>query len=209
MIGDEIARAGGRVRGAKLVSRTAKTSAARALLEDADVVFVSGGDVLAGMSVLSDRGVIPVFHALAKAGRPMIGISAGSNHARARRGCISPDEEASSEPPVVFPCLGVAPVYVDAHAEEDDWAELRTLLDLVALRGEAGAVGYGLTRKGALRVDHGAAGAKLTAFGTATPKFVVKRKRVVAGTPLPLGASETVKLSKPVPRRRAAKRYAS
>ena len=78
MIGAVLVTAGARVRGVKLASARAKVSAATTLLEDCDVVFVSGGDVEAGMHVLQDRGILPLFHGLAAAGKPMIGISAGS-----------------------------------------------------------------------------------------------------------------------------------
>jgi len=207
MIGAEIIRAGGRPVAAKLCAKGAKASTARGVLEDSDVVFVSGGDVLAGMSVLSDRDMIPLFHALAEVGRPMIGISAGSLML-AREWVHFPEGEAAPHlgaHAVLFPCLGLAPVYVDAHAEADGWDELRVLLALLAARGDAHPVGYGLTRKGALRVDPTDGGVTLTALGTATPRYVVQRKRVVEGAPLPLGAEERVRLSKPAARRSRSK----
>lgn len=213
MIGAEITKAGGRVRAAKLVAKSSKTSTARALLEDCDAVFVSGGDVLAGMSVLADRDMISFFHGLAKEGRPMIGISAGSIMlARSWVHFPESDHEHAVEGAVVFPCLGIAPVYVDAHAEEDEWVELRTLLQLLHARGDDKPLGYGLTCKGAIRVDHDEkGGARVTALGTHTPKFVVKGKKVALGAPLRLGASEPAaspryRLSKAPARRRPAKR---
>jgi peptidase E len=197
MIGDVIVQAGGRVKGVKLASPRAKLSAATGLLEDCDLVFVSGGDVEAGMTVLHERGVLPLFQALAREGRPMIGISAGSIML-GRAWVRFPDHDDGKTnrkprvPPSLFPCMGLAPVYVDAHAEEDRWAELRTLLKLVVAAGEAAPVGFGLTRKGGITVEHVKAGAKVVPFGTPAPRFVVKNGRVVAGPRLALRASEVV-----------------
>jgi cyanophycinase-like exopeptidase len=207
MIGAVITAAGGRVRAVKLARKSAKTSTARALLEDCDAVFMSGGDVLAGMSVLGDRDLVPLFHALSEVGRPMIGISAGSIML-ARAWVHFPDEETdvhAGDHAVVFPCLGIAPFHVDAHAEEDDWEELRTLLGLLARRGEEQPVGYGLTRKGALQVEQSDVGATVTALGTPAPRYGLRRHQVVASAPLALGSSDRVRLSGPDARRRAPK----
>ncbi len=201
MIGDEIARAGGRVRAARLASPRSKLSAAQAVLEDCDVVFVSGGDVEAGMNVLQDRGALPLLRALAAAGRPMIGLSAGSIML-ARAWVRFPADGDAAADPTVFPCMGLAPVYVDAHAEEDGWSELRVLLSLVArggARGDRSPLGFGLTRKGGIRIErhratdgeHGS-GVKVVAFGTAAPRFVARGERIVAGRPLAPGSSTRV-----------------
>jgi hypothetical protein len=199
MIGDEIVKAGGRVSGVKLASPRARLSAARTLLEGADVVFVSGGDVEAGMKILQDRGALPVFRALAEAGRPMVGISAGSIML-GRAWVRFPADGAGH--PELFPCMGMADLYVDAHAEEDDWAELRALLRLVgrtrarSTRSQArgggrprAPVGYGLTQKGGIRVEpDDERGVKVTPFGTPTPRFVARAGRVVKAPPLLLGS---------------------
>jgi len=193
MIGDEIVRVGGRVKAVKLASPRAKLSTAQGVLEDCDVVFVSGGDVEAGMNVLRERGVLPIFRALGRAGRPMIGLSAGSIMlSRAWVRFPEHDDEGGalrsrtkkSVTPALFRCMGLAPVYVDAHAEEDRWAELRVLLGLVAASGEARAVGYGLTCKGGIRLEPAEAGVKVVAFGTPAPRFVVRGGRVLASRPL-------------------------
>jgi peptidase E len=207
MIGAVITAAGGRMRAVKLAKKSAKTSTARALLEECDVVFMSGGDVLAGMSLLAERDLVPLFHSLSQVGRPMVGISAGSIML-ARAWVHFPDDEPgihATDHAVVFPCLGIAPFYVDAHAEEDDWEELRTLLGLLATRGDDKPVGYGLTRKGAVQVDPGDASATVTALGTPAPRYVLRRHQVVASAPLALGSSELVRLSAPGPRRGAPK----
>jgi hypothetical protein len=210
LIGAAVRLAGARLQAVKLASPRAKVSEARAVLEDCDVVFVSGGDVDEGMQILQERGVLPLFRALGEAGRPMVGISAGSimlGQAWVRFPPEPGDEplpargkERAPLPPGVFPCMGLAPVYVDAHAEEDDWAELRVLLRLLVDAGEPGPVGYGLTRKGGVCVEplSGSAegstktGVKVTPFGTPAPRLVVLRGKVVDGDPLALGSSDEV-----------------
>ncbi len=195
MVGDEITRAGGRVRGAKLASPAAKVSGARALLEDCDLVFVSGGDVEAGMRVLRDRGVLPLFKALGIAGRPMVGLSAGSIML-GRAWVHFPDEDATTarrtrapRAPRLFSCLGLAPVYADAHAEEDRWAELRVLLRLVAAKTAAPVVGYGLTQRGGIQVVPGEDGVSLIPFGGTAPRFLARGGRVVEARPLARAAA--------------------
>jgi len=207
MIGAEIVRAGGRVEGVKLASSRARVGTAERVLEDCDVVFVSGGDVDAGMSVLTARGVLPLFHRLGREGRPMIGISAGSimlGLAWVR----FPDEDheakhPSKRPggPALFPCMGIAPVYVDAHAEEDRWAELRVLVRLLAASGVPNPIAYGLTREGGVWIEPSGAGSKVIAFGGPAPRFRFRGGRVVAGSPLAEGKSDVARVRHPPPRR--------
>jgi len=168
---------------AKLASPRASATAARALLDDCDLVFVSGGDVEHGMNVLRDRDMVKTLEALAEAGKPMFGVSAGSLML-AREWVRCPgDDEAKAE---LFPCLGIAPIHVDAHSEGDDWSELRVLVRLLQRRGDPQPVGYGLTRKGGLRIEIAAGGTKLAAIGTPIPRIRVKRDAVVFGDELPL-----------------------
>jgi len=205
MIGALIVAAGARVQAVKLASPRAKQSSALAVLEDCDVVFVSGGDVEAGMNVLAERGVLPLFRRLAQDGRPMIGISAGSIML-GRAWVRFPEADVSEVvAPKLFPCMNLAPVYVDAHAEADGWEELHVLLHLLAASGEPGAVGYGLTRKGGVVIEQGEDGATLTPFGTAAPRFAVRGGHVVEDAPLPAGETVAVDVA-PAPPRRPAKR---
>jgi peptidase E len=195
MIAAVVAFAGGRMKAVKLASPRAKVSAAQGLLEDCDVVFMSGGDVDAGMNVLHERGVLPVFHALGREGRPMIGISAGSIML-GRAWVRFPEADAPGMPedtatPQVFQCMGLAPVYIDAHAEDDAWGELRVLLQVLGARGER-AIAYGLTRKGGVCVEQGKDGATLTPFATPAPRFAFEDGDVVEKPPLALGSSEAV-----------------
>lgn len=181
MITAGLAVTGARFRMAKLASPRAKASEAKALLGDADLVFISGGDVEHGMRVLEDRGVADTLRGLARRGKPMFGLSAGSL-ILAREWVRFPDEEDESQAEI-FPCLGVAPVHVDAHSEDDGWSELRVLVRLLHERGDARPVGYGLTRKGGLRIDV-RDGAGIRAMGTPIPTLVVRRGAVVEGRPL-------------------------
>jgi peptidase E len=170
-----------RMRLAKLASPKAKTSEARALLEDCDLVFVSGGDVEHGMHVLHDRDMVKSLRSLARAGKPMFGISAGSLML-AREWVRFPDDDSSKAE--LFPCLGIVPVHVDAHAEEEDWEELRVLVHLLGRSGRRKPVGHGLTRGGGLRLDVAGDEVRARAIGTPIPRIVVRRGKVVDGRPL-------------------------
>jgi hypothetical protein len=169
----------------KIASARAKSSEARSLLEECDMVFVSGGDVDHGMKVLEDRGMAEPLRALARRGKPMFGISAGSLMLSREWVRFPDDDESRAE---IFPCLGIAPVHCDAHSESDGWSELRVLVRLLHERGDREPVGYGLTRKGALRVDTTGKG-PLEASGTDIPRIVVMRGKVTEGKPLPLASN--------------------
>src|SRR3974390_188137 len=66
MIRGAFAGTAARMKLAKLASKTARASEAKALLHDCDMVFVSGGDVDLGMKVLEDRGAADTLRALAR-----------------------------------------------------------------------------------------------------------------------------------------------
>jgi peptidase E len=168
---------------AKIASKAAKVSEAKTLLETCDLVFVSGGDVEHGMKVLHQRDMSKPLQTLAKQGKPMFGISAGSLML-ARDWVRFPDDDAAKAE--LFPCLGIAPLHADAHAEADNWDELRVLVDLLRRRGDAEQVGYGLTRKGGLSIEVDDHGARVMAMGTDIPRIGVKRGKVVDLAPLAL-----------------------
>jgi hypothetical protein len=174
---------GVRMEAVKIASSKARVADARALLEACDLVFMSGGDVEHGMKVLHDRDVAGTLVALAKAGKPFFGISAGSlMMAREWVRFLDEEDDASAE---LFPCLGLAPLHVDAHSEDDDWSELRVLVRLLHDRGDASPVGYGLTSKGGLRVSADAGGKMHPkAVGTPIPRLVFKSGKVMHGAPL-------------------------
>lgn len=118
----------------------------RAALVRADAVFVSGGDVEAGMRVLRAGGAIPALQERLAAGTPFIGLSAGS--IMLGREWIAWDDPHDDATARLFPCLGFAPLVCDTHAEADDWVELRALLALQP----PGAIGYGIPAPAMLRV---------------------------------------------------------
>ena len=63
---------------APLAGHRINAAVAAAAVESADLVFLSGGDVEAGMGVLVERGMVPVLRRAHRAGTPFLGISAGS-----------------------------------------------------------------------------------------------------------------------------------
>lgn len=145
----------GPVRLAALASRRADLDKARGQIRDADLVFVSGGDVDAGMSALEKTGTDGFLRECYRAGKPFIGLSAGSIMlARRWVRWSDPEDDATAED---FPCLGLAPLLCDTHAEKDKWDELKALLKLTGT-----PVGYGIPAGGALRV---AADGSLAALG--------------------------------------------
>jgi cyanophycinase len=118
-------------------------------LKSADAVFVSGGDVEAGMEVLNKRGIAGVFTELYGQGRLLFGVSAGSIMlAKEWVRWTDPEDESTAE---LFPCLGVAPVLCDTHGEGDDWEELKAAVQLCP----GGALGYGITSGTCLRIKPG------------------------------------------------------
>jgi peptidase E len=172
-----------RMRQAKSASPRASASDARALLEECDLVFVSGGDVEHGMNVLREKDLAKPLKKLAESGKPMFGISAGSLMLAKEWVRFPDDDPAKAE---IFPCLGIAPLHADAHDEADNWNELRVLVDLLRRRGDDAPLGYGLTRKGGLRIALGSGGAKIEPIGTPIPRIGVRKNKVVDLAPLPL-----------------------
>jgi peptidase E len=122
------------------------TDRARTVLARADAIFMSGGDVAAGVEALRKAGLVPLLAERHAAGVPFVGLSAGSIMlGRQWIAWADPDDDTTAAP---FDCLGFAPLLCDTHAEEDDWAELRALLELQP----PGTRGYGITSRAMLRV---------------------------------------------------------
>ena len=140
---------GSRVDQVMLCSPGADLNKAKNILQSSDAVFMSGGDVEAGMTILREKGLIEFFLDLFRQGKLFFGASAGSIMlARKWVRWRDPDDDATAE---LFPCLGIAPVVCDTHAEEDDWEELKAALSL-----EEGPVrGYGIPSGTALKVYPG------------------------------------------------------
>ncbi len=171
MISAMLRKAGaGEVVRAPLCGRKADPALARDALTGADLVFVSGGDVEAGMKVLEEQGMIPFLRRLRRSGKPFLGVSAGSIMlARTWVRWRDPDDEASAE---LFPCLGFAPVLCDTHGESDGWSELKAAL----LLRPPGALGYGVVSGSALVAGPGG---ELSALGGAVHVFKRRKSGVV------------------------------
>jgi peptidase E len=128
----------GRVTLAPLASRRSKLEKAQDVLESADMVFISGGDVEAGMEVLKERQILPFLRKLFEKGKPFFGSSAGSimlGQQWVR--WEDPDDDTTAS---LFSCMGFAPVVCDTHGEAEEWEELRALVR----RAPEGTVGYGI-----------------------------------------------------------------
>lgn len=168
-LADMFRKAGsGEVRMVPLASPHSEPAAARALLERSDIVFISGGDVEVGMGHLARHGLTEYLRDLHRGGRPFFGLSAGSIMlARCWVRWTDPHDDTTAEP---FPCLGMAPLVCDTHAESDDWEELRALLPLT----DEG-VGFGIPTGAALRVGPDGA---LSALGAAVHRLANRGGRV-------------------------------
>lgn len=146
----------------RLTEKKTKTSEAKSMLADADVIFVSGGDVEEGMRVIDERGLSPYFRELSRGGKIFEGVSAGSIMLGNHWVRFAHDDDHHGE---VFDCLGVVPISFDAHDEKDGWTELHALARL--LPSERGSWVCGLTSKCAGLWD----GERLTALGGPLARF--------------------------------------
>jgi peptidase E len=159
----------GEIKHALIVPDKANLNKARDILEDADIIFISGGDVEAGMDVLREKDLVSFITGLHEQGKPFFGLSAGSimlasEWIRWR----DPDDDATAE---IFPCLGIAPVICDTHAEGDDWVELKALLALE----KNGVKGYGLPSGNGIKV---LPDGRVEALGGAVPVFLHRDDKV-------------------------------
>jgi len=134
-----------RIKRVILAPPRADVNKAREILQNADAVFMSGGDVEVGMQVLQDKNMVGFFQGLARHGKLFLGVSAGSiMMAKAWVRWRDPDDDSSAE---LFPCLGLVPIICDTHAEDDDWVELKAAVRL----GGTGTLGYGITSGACLK----------------------------------------------------------
>jgi peptidase E len=170
-MGDEIAGAGDcRLVHAVLSSEKADPDKARNILKRADAVFVSGGDVEAGMDVLASKNMLEIFQELYSEGKVFFGVSAGSimlcrEWVRWR----NPDDDSTAE---LFPCIGMAPLICDTHAEGEDWEELRAALQLK----DENDIGYGIPSGACLKVYPDG---KFEALGGPVVQYMKRGQRVI------------------------------
>jgi len=169
-IAREITSAGAdKVVHAVIASPGADLKKAKSVLESADIVFISGGDVEAGMEVLREKNMLDFMTGLYRQGKPFFGISAGAimladKWVRWR----DPDDDTSAE---LFPCLGFAPVICDTHDEQGGWEELQAALKLE----KEGVKGYGLASGSAIKVT---SDGKVAVVGGTVQVFIRKRDKV-------------------------------
>ena len=128
----------GRVTLAPLAGGGRKVEKAKTILESADMVFISGGDVEVGMKVLEDRQILPFLRELFDEGKPFFGSSAGS--IMLGQQWVRWEDADDDATATLFSCMGFAPIVCDTHGEAERWEELRTLLRLAP----EGTVGYGI-----------------------------------------------------------------
>lgn len=143
---------------------------ARSVLESADIVFISGGDVEAGMNVLQEKNMADYLTGLYQQGKPFFGISAGALMLADRWvRWTNPHDDNSAE---LFPCLGFAPIICDAHDEQAGWEELHAALTLV----KDGVKGYGLASGSGVMVT---ADGKVAAVGGTVYQYVRRGGKTV------------------------------
>ena len=107
---------------------------AKAIVEEADLIFFSGGDPLLGAHILRANGADAWVRDARARGAASAGISAGAILLGASWGSW-PDEPPPGEPfdgGVILPCTGVVDdLVVDCHGEEDDWNELKLVATML------------------------------------------------------------------------------
>jgi peptidase E len=160
---------------ALIYPRNADINKACEILQQADAVYVGGGDVEAGMEVLQKKKLTGIFPELAAQGKLFFGVSAGSIMlAREWVRWRDPDDDATAE---LFPCLGIAPVICDTHGEADNWDELQAALGLKT----TGSIGYGITSGTCLKIS---SDGKTEALGGAISRYVSEGSTVRRETDL-------------------------
>lgn len=100
--------------------------AARAAIEAADLLYLDGGDTVAGVDRIRALGLVDAFRRAAARARAVVGLSGGACAA----GPFTIGWDGGGAP-YVAECLALGvPFPLDVHDERDDWPELRTLLAL-------------------------------------------------------------------------------
>lgn len=165
--------AGAQVVWPKVAARARDKARARKALAEVDFVFVGGGDVEAGMEVLSRSDLVPAVHAAAERGAVFAGMSAGAIML-GERWVRWPSADAGDDEAETYECLGVAPCSLDTHGEGDKWGETRSFAAVRARELKRKAKAYGIPSGGALVVS---SSGKMQAHGRPVPVFAASPSR--------------------------------
>ncbi len=127
---------------------------ARASIEEADFVYLDGGDTVAGVEHIRARGLVDALARSREQAQFIFGLSGGACAAGPYTIGYRGDDG------YVAPCLDLGPpLPLDVHDEQADWPEMRALLEL----GPPHPAGLVIPTNGVLRVA--SRGAELTSVG--------------------------------------------
>jgi cyanophycinase-like exopeptidase len=157
----------------KLAVKKPASGQARESLEQADLVFIGGGDVEMGVQVLRAADLVGDLHAAANRGVVFAGMSAGAIML-GERWIRWPHAGASDAEAQTYECLGLVPCSVDTHGEDDDWHEVRTFAVVRARELGKKARAYAVPSGGALVVSHAG---EIRAEGQPVPVFAALPNR--------------------------------
>ncbi len=160
----------GQVNLVSLAAPEADLDYARSLIETADIIFISEGDVELGMRTIRERGMSELIRARFQAGAVLAGFSAGSILlSRQWVSWSDPDDDATA---AAFDCIGIVPLVCDMHDEADGWEELKRLLWLRQVNDE---VGYGVPTSMGLRIHPDQ---RIEAIGGSVHRYTFRDGRV-------------------------------
>ncbi len=142
---------------------------AQDILESADIVFISGGDVERGMQLLEEKNMTGSLFQLYEKGKPFFGRSAGSIMlAKEWVRWTDPDDDSTAE---LFHCIGITPIICDTHDEHEGWSELQAALRLKLDNTN----GYGIVSGTAIKVFPDG---RVEALGGAVHQYLRKNGKV-------------------------------
>jgi len=155
------------------LAKKKQAAQAREALAEADLVFVGGGDVEAGIQALRANDLIDDLRAAANRGVVFAGMSAGAIML-GERWIRWPHAGAGDDEAETYECLGVAPCSLDTHGEGDHWQETQSFAAVRARELGQKACAYGVPSGGALVVGPDGA---LQARGESVPVFAALPNR--------------------------------
>jgi len=137
-------------------ARRGDVAAARGMIEEADLILLSGGDPVVGARLLRESGAAAWLRAARARGAPCAGIAAGA--ILLGGWWASWPETAPPDAPfeggTLIECTNaVADLVVDCHDEDGGWSELRLVGQMLAAQGESPRL-LGIPAGGAVVVAH-------------------------------------------------------